>query len=184
MTTAKPRNPMERILSSPDGEINDTNRKTWGGVLAYLLRKILVDLYDGKGVEGNIQFPDERLTAYQLDELLEASLKNLFSDKLTQSELNIKKNAIIKEMARDKMTMKYFGDLLTVLNPEWVDFTIVIQRKSGITKSYTAHIGGIGTGSYTRPAYNDEYFEQTQSHKEAIEAPPYSRLSGEGKEDE
>ena len=40
-----------RITDTENGSVQDVTN-TWGGVLALLLRRIIKDNYDGKGVEG------------------------------------------------------------------------------------------------------------------------------------
>lgn len=169
-----------KVTDTEDGGIRDI-RPTWGGILAMLLRKIAIDKYDGKGIEGMPQFDDEKLTYPQFEEIIETTLQRYNGGKLSKQELNTERSRLLKEFSRDFLSIKFLGEFLNVLDLEWVDLTLVLQRRSGTTKSYTCHIGGIGQTTYDKPTYNEEYFKQSGTHEEVIQKPETEVLRVEKK---
>lgn len=160
------------IVESPDGRLVDCPA-SWGGALAMLLRKILVDNYDGKGLEGHIPQPDERMSQAKMESIIEETVTQYSQTKLTRTEINSIKSSLMKEFSREFLSVKYLGEYFHIIDAEWVDFTVVLNRKSGTIKSYTVHIGGLGTEQYNPPKYTNEHynFYKTHNMKLMIEEP-------------
>lgn len=157
-----------KITNTEDGAIRDI-RATWPGILAMLLRRIVIDQYDGK--EKGVIEPDERLTYEMFEKFLEGKIQELNGGQLSEREVQSEKSRMLTEFARDGLSIKAFGDFLTIMDYDWVDIAIVVNRRSGTVKSYTTHIGGTGAVRYNRPAYNDEYFEEMGTHDNPIPKP-------------
>lgn len=161
---------MKKITNTADGSVREVPA-TWPGVLAMLLRRIIIDQYDGKGREGVLPEMDERLTYERLEDILEKRIQELNGGQLTEREVMTEKTRMMTEFARDGLSIKAFGDFLTIMGYEWVDLAIVVNRPSGTVKSYTTHIGGTGVTAYQRPTYNQEYFDAMGTHEEVIPKP-------------
>ena len=67
--------------------------------------------------------------------------------------------------------MKVLGEFLHILDLEWVDISISMQRKSGTVKSYTYHIGNMGVSDNVVPDLTPEYIKKSGIHDEVHKAP-------------
>ncbi len=157
----------KRITDSEDGAIRDI-RATWPGVLAMLLRKIVIDHYDGKGISGYPQSQLENISYSQMEEIIEETIKRYSGNQLNASEIKNEKGRLLTEFARDALSIKVLGEFLGVLDLEWLDVTLTLHRKSGTIKSYTQHIGGIGHVNYKKPILNEEYYQQLGIHEHPV----------------
>lgn len=157
-----------RITDTENGSIQDVTN-TWGGVLSLILRRIIKDNYDGKGVEGYPQMEDESLIYSQMTEIIEEALRTYSGNTLDQNKITAEKARLLKELSRETISIKYLGELFHILDLPWVDITITMQRKSGTIKSYTAHVGGVGLTQYVRPVRNQELIDQQKLHEESAE---------------
>ena len=158
----------KHIADSADGALHECP-PTWPGIVAMLLRKIIVDAYDVKGVEGCMQHMDERMTLARMEATIEDTVTRYYRSPTgkppTRVEINGIKNSLLKEFAREKISIKYLGEFMNTIDADWVDLTVVIGRKSGTTKSYTTHVGGIGITDYKRPQYNAQHFDFYKTHE-------------------
>ena len=159
-----------RISDTEDGSMCDAPND-WTGILSMLLRKMVKDMYDGKGMEGCMQFQKEDITYSQMEEMIERFILRYYGDDISESELKAEKSRLMTEFSRDSISIKVLGEFLMVLDLEWVDIRIVAGRKSGTVKSYTKHIGGIGTVQYQEPENTEAYFKQSGIHNEPIPMP-------------
>lgn len=159
-----------KITESKDGAMQDIPA-TWGGVLAALLRKIVKDRYDGKGKVDCTQFEDEKITFTQMEEIIESTLQKYNNNTLSRNDLNAERSRLLKEFSRDFISVKVLGEFLHILDLEWVDISISMQRKSGTVKSYTYHIGNMGVSDNVVPDLTPEYIKKSGIHDEVHKAP-------------
>lgn len=157
---------MKKITEVPNGSVHECP-PTWTGVLAMLLRKIVKDDFDGKGVDGVIQYPDESLTYPQLTEMVQ-NMHRAYNPNIDDKEVKSMVSYLMKELSIEAISIKYLGEFLHLLDLEWVDITLVLGRKSGTIKSYTKHIGGIGINGYDKPTYNQQHFAKYKTHEEQV----------------
>lgn len=157
-----------RITDTENGSVQDVSN-TWGGVLSLLLRKIIKDNYDGKGVDGCPQMEDESLIYSQMTEIIEEALRVYSGNTLDQNKITAEKARLLKELSRETISIKYLGELFHILDLPWVDITVTLQRKSGTIKSYTAHVGGVGLTQYERPIRDENLIEQQKLHENSAE---------------
>ena len=64
----------------------------WPGICAMLLRKIIRDMYIGKGKEGFMQWQDENITYPQMEELIEEFVKRYYGSSISDAELKSEKS--------------------------------------------------------------------------------------------
>lgn len=153
----------EQITNSPNGNIDQCS-KTWTGVLAMLIRKIVIDNHDFVNVD---KMPLEKTTYPQLVELITDRLTNN-NPNMSNGDLASLKSTMIKQISNNVVSIKILGEFLSLLEPEFVDFTITLGRKSGTIKSYTIHIGSSDTKQLKR--YTENYYKQNpQIHANKIE---------------
>lgn len=145
---------------------------TWPGVLGRLLRKITKDKYDGRGRDGVFQWQEEALTYTQFEEQIEELVRAMHGENVSDATLKSEKSRLLTEFQRPEgVSIKVLGEFLMVLDPEWVDITVTIGRKSGTIKPFTVHIGGLGTTTYPEPTRDEEYFQMTGIHEEQLPMP-------------
>ena len=72
-----------KITDSKDGGLGEVTND-WPGICAMLLRKIIRDMYIGKGKEGYMQWQDERITYPQMEELIEEFVKRYYGSSISE----------------------------------------------------------------------------------------------------
>lgn len=163
-----------RRITDGEGSLQDIP-PTWPGLLALLLRKITIDKYDGRDRENCIQMPDESMSYGYVEELLSRVIQEYNGNTLSEADLKTERTRLLTEFARPSITIKTFGTFLNMLDLNWAEITVTIQRKSGTIKSYTKHIGGIGIKDYVQPIRNQEFIETLGLHED----PFYPKHSGQ-----
>lgn len=153
----------EQITNSVNGNIDQCS-KTWTGALAMLLRKIVVDNHDFVNVDN---LPLEKTTYPQLVELITDTLMSN-NPNMSNGDLASLRSTMIKQISNNVVSIKILGGFLSLLDPEFIDFTITLGRKSGTIKSYTVHIGSQATKQKKR--YSENYYNQNpQIHANKVE---------------
>ena len=159
-----------KITDSKDGGLGEVTND-WPGICAMLLRKIIRDMYIGKGKEGFMQWQDENITYPQMEELIEEFVKRYYGSSISDAELKSEKSRLLTEFSRDGISFKVLGELLLVLDFDWVDISITAARKSGTVKTYMQHIGGIGKTQFEHPEYTEEFNRESGGHDNPSDCP-------------
>lgn len=160
---------MRLITDSEDGGINNTLRSDWTGLLALLLRKIMNDMYFGKGKSEFEQLPDRKITYAQFDELLEEYIKKVYVNDLSDKELNSIKTHLTTAFSQNGISIKTFGEFLSVLDLDALVISVTVARKGDKDlRTYAQSIGRFTIGQTDLQPINQQMLDDSGLLNESI----------------